>query len=135
MAGEKTNTAGQVVRRPASRADILAFSSVVKWPTAKAWIGEIDGEAVALGGLALMKGRWIAFLDVTDKGRDYLGKSLGVKVALIRAIHEGLAEAKAMGVRFLYAEADTQFPKACEMIEKMGFHLDPRSNYLYRWKP
>lgn len=130
----KGSTQGQVVSRPATREDILAFSSVVKWPTAKAWIGEIDGEAVALGGLALLKGRWIGFIDVTEKGREYLTKSLGVRAAMIRAMMEGMREAKRMGIRYVYAEADTQFPKARELIERMGFHVDPRSPALHRWK-
>jgi RimJ/RimL family protein N-acetyltransferase len=131
----KGSTQGRVVSRPATREDILAFSSVVKWPTAKAWIGEIDGEVVALGGLALLRGRWIGFIDVTEKGRDYLTKSLGVRAAMIRAMTEGLREAKRMGIRYIYAEADTQFPKARELIERMGFHIDPKSQVLHRWKP
>ena len=106
-----------VVSRPATREDILAFSSVVKWPTAKAWVGEIDGDVVALGGFALLKGRWVGFLDVTEIGRDYLKKSLGVRAALIRVVVEGLRDARAMGVRYIYAEADTQFPGACELLE------------------
>jgi len=131
----KDGTCGRVIKRPATRQDILDFSAVPKWPTARAWIGEIDGEVVALGGLALLKGRWIAFVDITGRGREYLGKSLGVRVAFIRAIHEVLTEARAMGIRYIYAEAELQFPKAREVIERMGFHLDPRSNYLYRWTP
>jgi len=113
----------------------LAFSSVVKWPTVKALIGEIDGEAIALGGFAIMKGRHIGFIDITEKGREYLEKSLMVRAALIRVMVESLREAKAAGVRYIYAEADTQFPKARELIERMGFHLDPRSQHLYRWTP
>lgn len=124
---------GQVVSRPATREDILAFSSVVQWPTAKAWIGEIDGEVIALGGLALAKGRWIGFIDITEAGRDYLAKSLGVRAAMIRAMTEGMREAKRMGIRYVYAQADTQFPKARELIERMGFHVDPRSPELHRW--
>jgi hypothetical protein len=131
----KGSTQGQVVSRPATREDILAFSSVVKWPTAKAWIGEIDGEVVALGGFAIIRGRHIGFLDVTEKGREYLEKSLMVKAAMIRVMVEGLREAKAAGVRYIYAEADTQFPKARELIERMGFHIDPRSQVLHRWTP
>jgi RimJ/RimL family protein N-acetyltransferase len=131
----KGSTQGQVVSRPATREDILAFSSVVKWPTAKAWIGEVDGEVVALGGFACIKGRWIGFIDVTEKGREYLTKSLGVRAAMIRAMMEGMREAKRMGIRYVYAEADTQFPKARELIERMGFHVDPRSPALHRWTP
>ena len=126
---------GQVVSRPATREDILAFSAVVKWPTAKAWVGEIDGEVVSLGGFALIRGRWIGFLDVTEKGREYLGKNLGVKVALIRVMSDALREARRMGIKYIYAEADTQFPKAAELLLRMGFHLDPRSKQLYRWTP
>jgi hypothetical protein len=125
---------GQVISRPATREDIVAFSAVVKWPTAKAWIAEIDSEVVALGGFALLKGRWVGFLDVTENGREYLENSLMVKVAMIRAMMEGMREAKRMGVRYVYAQADTQFPKARELLERMGFHVDPRSPELHRWK-
>jgi hypothetical protein len=126
---------GQVISRPATREDIVAFSSVVKWPTAKAWVGEIDGEVVALGGFACIRGRWIGFIDVTESGREYLAKSLGVRTAMIRVMVESLREAKAMGIRYIYAQADTQFPKARELIERMGFHVDPRSPELHRWTP
>jgi hypothetical protein len=125
---------GQVISRPATREDIVAFSAVVKWPTAKAWIAEIDGEVVALGGFAIMRGRYIGFLDVTENGREYLEKSLMVKAAMIRAMMGGMREAKRMGVRYVYAQADTQFPKARELLERMGFHVDPRSPELHRWK-
>lgn len=89
---------------------------------------------IALGGLALIKGRWVGFLDVTEAGREYLQKSLMVKAALIRVIVEGLREARAVGIRYIYAEADMQFTGARELLERMGFHLDPRSACLYRWK-
>lgn len=124
----------QVVSRPATREDLESFSNVVRWPTAKAWIGTIDGEVIALGGLALIKGRWVGFLDVTEAGREYLQKSLMVKAALIRVIVEGLREARVKGVRYIYTEADTQFTGARELLERMGFNLDPRSGCLYRWK-
>ncbi len=129
----KGSPRGQVVSRPATREDILAFSSVVQWPTAKAWVGEIDGEVIALGGLALARGRWIGFIDITETGREYLTKSLGVRAAMIRAMMEGMREAKRMGIKYVYAQADTQFPKARELIERMGFHVDPRSPELHRW--
>jgi RimJ/RimL family protein N-acetyltransferase len=126
---------GQVVVRPATREDIAAFSPLEGKPTLKAWLAEIDDEAVALGGLALVKGRWIGFLDITERGRDCLKRNLGVRVAMIRAVFMVLSEAKKQGVRYIYAQADTNFPKAAELLEKFGFSLDPRSQFFHRWTP
>lgn len=124
----------QVVSRPATKEDLEKFTSEVKWPTAKAWIGEIDGEPVAIGGIAFFNKRWVGFLDITEKGREYLKKSLMVKVALIRVMVEGLREAKKMNVRYIYTWADLDHDGAEELLERMGFHKDPRNIKLWRWK-
>ena len=101
----------------------------------RGWVGEVDGKAVALGGFALVKGRWVGFIDITEEGRELLKKNMYVRAALIRAAVTGLREARRMGVRFVYADADMRFPRADEMLEKLGFHVDPRSQVLYRWTP
>lgn len=127
----------RVITRPATRDDIAAFAlpAGVITPTVKGWVGEVDGKAVALGGFALVKGRWIGFMDVTEEGRGLLAKNMYVRAALLRTAVTALREARKVGIRFIYAEADMRFPRADELLEKIGFHIDPRSEYLYRWTP
>jgi hypothetical protein len=125
----------QVAVREATREDIATFARGLKAPTLRGWVGEIDGKAVALGGLANMGGRWIAFLDVTDEGRDLLKAHMSVRKALIRTARMVMDEARKQGIRFCYSEAEMRFPLADKMLERIGFQPDPRAPDLYRWKP
>lgn len=132
----KQKPTGQVVHRRAMREDIVGFSSKVTWPTAKAWVAEMDGAVLALGGLAIIKGRYIGFLDFTKRGREVLDGNVCVQVMLLRVVKNALQEAKDQGVKFIYADAATdEHPRAAEFLERFGFHIDPRSKAFYRWKP
>lgn len=130
-------TSGKVIRRPATRQDIEAFARATDTPvtpTAKAWVGEVDGKVVALGGFARgADGRWIGFVDITKEGRELLEKNMYVRAALIRAAVEGLREARKAGFRFVYAKADMDQKRADELLMKLGFGPDPRTGYLFRW--
>ncbi len=128
-------TLSVVTVRPATREDIATFAKDMEAPTLRGWVGEVDGKSMALGGFACAKGRWIGFLDVTEEGRGLLKKNMYVRAALIRAAVTALREARKQGIRFLYAKADMNYPRADEMLEKLGFHIDPRSQTLYRWTP
>ena len=126
----------QVQLRPATRDDLEAFSDMKNKPTAKAWVGEVDGEVLAIGGLALVRGRWIGFFDITPEARKRINQNMMVRVAWIRAFRLGLDEARKMGIRFLYAHADIEeHPQAREFLERFGFEPDPRSDQYYRWRP
>lgn len=114
------------VVRPATRADIDAFSDMANKPTVKAWVGEIDGRIIALAGLSLQGGRWIAFCDLTEEAR-------GHKMTIMRTAKRMMDEARAMGLRYVYAEVSKDEPGAVRWLESLGFRLDPRSQYLYRW--
>ena len=114
-----------VVRR-ATAEDIDAFSAMPNKPTCRAMAGEIDGRIVALGGLALIAGRWHAFCDLTPEVRNH-------KIAIARTAQRLIAEARRDGVRFIYAEADPNEPGAIAWMTRLGFHLDPRSQHFYRW--
>lgn len=116
-----------LIVRPATREDITAFSSVKDTPTVKAWCGDLDGRIIALGGLSLTKGRWFAFLDLTEDARPY-------KMTLMRMAKRVMAEAARMGIRYVYTEADLDEPRSTEWLQRLGFEIDPRSEYLYRWK-
>lgn len=125
----------QVTVREATRKDIATFAGGLKAPTLRGWVGEIDGKAMALGGLAFSGGRWIAFLDVTDEGRNLLKSSLHVRKALIRTARMVMEDARDRGVRFAFAEAEMKYALADKMLERLGFKPDPRAPELYRWKP
>jgi hypothetical protein len=127
----------KVTVREANSQDIAAFAipAGVVAPTIKGWVGEVDGERVALGGFAVVAGRHIAFLDVTDEGRQLLKTSLQVRKALISTARMAMHEARKHGIRFCYAEAEMRFPLADKMLERIGFKPDHRSENLYRWKP
>jgi GNAT superfamily N-acetyltransferase len=116
-----------LIIRPATRDDIEAFASIKQWPSLLAVAGEIDGRIVLLGGLAFMRGRWFAFCELTDEARQH-------KIAIGRAAKRIFAKAKERGIRFIYAEADPEEPGAVRWLTSLGFTLDPRSGYLYRWE-
>jgi hypothetical protein len=117
---------GLVVRR-ATREDIVAFSNIATVPTVRARVGDLDGKIIAIGGLLRADGRWFAFLDLTDEARRY-------KMTLMRTAKRMLAEAREQGVRFIYAERDENEPGAAAWLQSLGFEIDPRSEYFYRWK-
>jgi hypothetical protein len=125
----------QVTVRPAHKEDITTFAGELKAPTLRGWVGEVDGKVMALGGLAIVGGRHIAFLDVTDEGRNLLKSSLHVRKALIRTARMVMEDARNRGVRFAFAEAEMKYQLADKMLEHLGFKPDPRAPDLYRWKP
>lgn len=116
----------RVITRQATRDDINAFSSAANKPTVKAWCIEADGKVIALGGLAFSHARWFAFCDLTPEAREY-------KMAIARTSRKVFDEAKQSGIRFIYAAADPKEPRAVDWMSWLGFELDPRSQYLYRW--
>ena len=128
----------QVEIRPATRDDLRdfseKFSKLDKLPTTQAWVGEINGEAVAIGGFAYVYGRVIGFIDITKAGRGYLEKNFFVKVAFFKLAKQTLDKAREQGIRFIYSEADMTYPKADELLQRLGFEKDPRTQYLYRWR-
>lgn len=128
--------APRITVRPATVADIEAFprkdrSQIV--PTLKGWVAEVDGKTVGLGGLASGSGRWIAFLDLTEQGRELVAAHMFARLALVRAARMVLDDARAQGIRFVYADADTTRPRAAELLERLGFEFDVRSDRFYRW--
>src|SRR5688572_26056056 len=96
-------------------------------PTALAWCAEYDNRIIALGGLACVKGRYYAFVDLTPEARPF-------KMTIARTAWRVLAEAKRLGLRYVYAEPDPEEPGAITWLSRLGFKPDPRSrNLLYRW--
>jgi len=87
---------------------------------------ELDGAIIALGGVALDRGRWLGFVDLTPEARPY-------RMHIMRAAIRFLADCRARGVRYVYVMADTREPRAVAWLTSLGFEIDPRTQYLYRW--
>jgi len=113
--------------RPATREDIEAYSDMPNKPTMRAWAGEEDGKVIAIGGYAVSKGRWFGFVDLEEEARKH-------KFAIARGAKMVLNEARKQGIKFIYAEASPDEPTAVRWLTSLGFELDPRSLYLYRWR-
>lgn len=116
-----------MIIRPASREDIESFSDMPNKPSMLAWAGEIDGRIVGLAGFVFSKGRWLGFCDLTEEARKH-------KMTIARAAKRILAEAGNRGIKFIYAEADQNEPRAVRWLTSLGFRIDPRTVYLYRWE-
>jgi N-acetylglutamate synthase-like GNAT family acetyltransferase len=118
---------GKLIIRRASKADIEAFSPMPHKPTLLAWVGEIDGRLIGLGGLRrLQDGRWLAFLDLTDEARPY-------KMHIMRQALRMLAKAKEVGVKYVYAQPDPCEEKAKYWLARLGFAPDSRTPSVWRW--
>lgn len=113
--------------RPAVAEDMEHFKSFTNKPTMLAWVGEENDEIVGIGGVARVKGRWIAFCDFTEKARKH-------KTKIVRTARMVMNEVAMRGIRYVYAEADLSEPCAVKWMKSLGFTLDPRTQYLYRWK-
>ncbi len=113
--------------RPATAADIAAYSELDVNPTMKAWVADRDSEILGIGGFALSGGRWYAFCDLKEGLRRH-------KTFIVRSAKTIMDEARRQGIQFIYAEVDKDEPCAIIWMESLGFHLDPRSGYLYRWR-
>lgn len=100
------------VLRPATRQDIEEFWGQ-STPTLRAWIGEVDGKVIGIGGYA-WEGRWVAFLDLKSEGRKY-------KKLIVRAGREMVRAADIQGIPYLYAQADGEEELADKWLKRLGF--------------
>jgi len=113
------------VIRPATADDLARFRPGETWPTVKATVGEVDGAPVAIGGLAFVGGRVIAFLEMDDGARPY-------KLSLFREMTRIMNEAKASGLRLIYATPDPNEPTAEALLTRLGFSRDHKG--AWRWQ-
>lgn len=114
------------VIRPATRADIEAYAKSDDAPSMRAVVMEEAGEIIAIGGIALARGRWIGFCDLKPEARAY-------KMHIARAARRFLAEARASGIRYIYAGRDEAEPGSLAWLTSLGFTIDPKSQILFRW--
>lgn len=96
-------------------------------PSMVAWCGKVDGKIIGAGGYFRQFGRWWAFSDF-DK------RALLYKFEIAYWAARALKHAQSTGIRYLYAELDHTHPGASLWMQRLGFHLDPRSLYYFRWK-
>jgi len=111
--------------RAATKQDIESYAGRPSAQTIRAVVGELDGKIIAIGGLAAVKGRHYAFLDLSEEARGY-------KMHIMRAAIRMIQDASKRGVRFIFTEADTNEQKSIAWLKRLGFERDPRSNHLYR---
>lgn len=112
--------------RPATAEDIALFSNSPDWPTMKAWVGEANGEPLALFGAARFAGgRWLMFCDLKPEARKY-------KISIVKFGKRAVEELKESGIRFLYAWPDDNEELARKWAKSLGFKPDPRSKAMLR---
>lgn len=117
----------RLIVRTASREDIAAFTEDENRPTLRAWCADLDGRIIALGGVAIVKGRYIGFVDLLDEMRPY-------RMHIMRSAIRFLDQARRDGIRYIYADADLREKNSVAWLTRLGFERDPRSRFLYRWK-
>lgn len=116
--------------RPANAADIATYTCDHPVPTIRAWVGEVDGKIVGISGLFLQDGRWFIFCDLSEEAKKY-------PMTIARNAHRVMAEARTMGIRYIYAIIDPLRgePRAIAWLGTLGFEPDERSDgNLYRWR-
>lgn len=114
------------VIRPATREDVDQFSPGHAKPTVRAFVGEVDGKIIGIGGLARVDGRWFAFCDLSPAARAY-------KLSIVRLGRRIMADARKMGLAFVYAEPDLTEPNAKRWLASLGFE-PTESPRLWKWQ-
>jgi len=113
--------------RPATTEDLEAYFPGAVKPTVRAWVGELDGKLIGIGGYAFAQGRWIAFCDLTKDARKY-------KFQIARTAKMIMGEAKKQGLKYVYVDINKEESGAEKWLKSLGFSLDPKTLYLYRWR-
>jgi hypothetical protein len=96
--------------------------------TADAVAATIDGQLVAVGGLAIVSGVATAFLDVKDEARDF-------PILMHRTAMRILARAKASGRRHIYAAYDPTDERAVRWLVRLGFRpVEDSEAAVMKWQ-
>lgn len=117
----------RIIIRNATAEDINAYSAMAEKPTIKAMALIVDGEVLGLGGVAMIAGRWLGFVDLKDEARQY-------KTTIARAAIRFLADLRRDGVRYIYVQRDESEPRAGIWLASLGFETDSRTPHLLRWR-
>lgn len=114
--------------RPATMSDAKTFfGEGKKFPTMKAWVGEVDGKIEVFAGYMLRGGQWFAFCDITDKGRPY-------KFPIARQSFKSIKQMRDMGVSYIQAVINKDEPRAAEWMTALGFRKDQSRAGYYVWR-
>lgn len=113
--------------RPATREDIFAFMGECR-QTMKAFVAIHEGKPIALGGLAFIKGRVVAFCDLGDDQAKRHPKTLhkaalGVMKAALDSRH-----------RYIFAERSETEPTAARWLERLGFRPVDQAGKVMLWQ-
>ena len=115
-----------LIVRPVTKQDIDAFSPLEENPSIKAICWELDGRVVGIGGVARVGGRWLAFFSPTDELRPY-------KMTIARNAIRFFDRMRKEGIKFIYAERNPNEHSSERWLKSLGFEIDPKSHYFYRW--
>jgi hypothetical protein len=96
-------------------------------PSMVAWCGKVEGKIIIIGGYFRQYSRWHCFLNFHKPALRY-------KWEIAYWAQRSLQHARKSGIRYLYAELDSRNPGASAWLMRLGFHLDPRTLYYFRWK-
>jgi len=97
-------------------------------PSMIAWCGRVEGKIIGFGGYFKHRARWHGFIDMEPECQDYLKE---LHYWALRA----LQHAQKSGILFIYAELEPEtYPDASNFLYRLGFRLDPKTLYYFRWK-
>lgn len=104
-----------IVVTPTTPEDVLEFRHAMPPYRIKAVTGRVDGEIVAIGGIAyLPDGTVAAFLEATDAARKH-------GVSLHREAKRALSDAARAGHRVVKALVDNEIEAAPRWLKRLGF--------------
>jgi hypothetical protein len=112
------------VIREATEGDLKRYFPDMSIPTSRAWVGELDGEIVVVGGWAFQQERWYVFFDTKPSGRKY-------KLAIAITAARILKKADEGGIKRLYAACDRTEKTAVSWLEFLGFKPSGMNPDLY----
>jgi RimJ/RimL family protein N-acetyltransferase len=98
-----------------------------KMPSLIAWCARVDDKCVALWGFYKIQSRWVGFCNLQPEALEY-------KKTIHKQAIKAMRHAEALGIKYVYAQADTENEGATRWLQRLGFHLDPRSLYYFRWR-
>jgi hypothetical protein len=116
---------GRIEVRQVTRADLDLFYEEVKYPTVSGLIAILDGEPVALGGLAYVKGYVVAFFDIRDKARPYKLHLM----ARIKSLIDGAKERH----KVIIAVPDENEPTSHKLLRSLGFQAPEDYDGAWKW--
>ena len=107
--------------------DDLAEFGRGTFPSVKGIAARLDGCLVAIGGIAFIDGRVVAFCDLRPAARPY-------KVTIYGEARGIMDAARRDGRRLIWAEADPAEPNARRWLQRLGFRPHPAGEGIYQWQ-